>query len=94
VEFSLNPPDKDTHLKLSAKFIFDAVSPMSIGKSGLQIWIFYLKENYKKSKRVRCGNTEGQSLEFPEPIYLSQILNLCPIRSALDSKLVNPYVGI
>jgi hypothetical protein len=67
---------------------------MSVGKSGLQILIFYLKENYKKPKRVRCGNTEDQSLEFPEPIYLSQILNLCPIRSAFHSDLATPYMGI
>jgi len=72
----------------------DAVSPMSVGKSGLQIWIFYLKENYKKPKRVKCGNNEGQSLEFPEPIYLSQILNLCPDRSAFHNDLITPYVGI
>jgi len=39
----------------------DDVSPMSVGKSGLEIRIFYLKENYKKPKWVRCGDTEGQS---------------------------------
>jgi hypothetical protein len=72
----------------------DNVSAMSVGKSGLHIWIFYLKENLKKPEGLRCGIIEGQSLEFPEPKYLSQIMNLCPIISAFNSDLLAPYVGI